>query len=299
MNKTGKISIITARCLAALMAAGILFFVPAVPAHADSVIIGEAASGERGLSGNTAGDQSGSEVDMGSWAYGGGPHSWQYVLRAKDPSLAKKIAANMIAACENNYVGYDLGSPDRTSFYDTAKAYDWDIASIETPCETTCSCCVSVCLNAAGVDVPRNWASGAVPDDVMATGQFDCFTSSDYTASPAKLLPGDILVASSHTAMVVKSPNPFEFDVTYQDTKGEEQSTKVVEGDKIQMNLNNGTEIKSVKIEDSTDLKKYEPDKKNASFAGWKLKDDGVFVASYRAKVMAIGTDSKKVKIED
>ena len=305
-NKTKiseRITKITAQCLVAvLVAVGILFTAPAEPAYADSVIIGEAASGESGLSGNKAGDQTGSEVSCGSWVYGGSsdsPHHWNYVLRAKDPSIAKKIAKNMIAACDNDYIGYDLGSPDRTSLYDTAQAYDWDIAAIEDPCETTCSCVVSVCLNAAGIDVPRNWASGVVPEDVMATGQFECYTSSDYTASSAKLLPGDILVSTSHTAMVVKSPNPFEFDVTYRDAEYGEQTIKVAEGEMIQMNFNNGAKIKSLKIEDSANLNNYEPVKKNAAFAGWEFKDNNIFAASYRPNVMAIGADSKKVKIQN
>ena len=283
------------------VAAMVVFFAPVHPAYADSVVVGEACSGEGGkLHGCSAGDQSGSEVDLGGWSCGGAS-SWDYVLRAKDPSIAKKLAANMIAACNNDHVGYDQDSPDRDSLYDAAKANNWDIAGITTNCETTCASVVSVCLNAAGVSVPRTWCSGEVRDDVMATGMFDCYTSSDYTRSSAKLLPGDILVNDEvHTAMVVESPNPFEFEVKYQDTKGKAQTTKVVEGDNIQLNLNNGKKVQSVKIEDTTDLSTYKPEKQGASFSGWKHDDEeDVFVAQYKPSVMAIQTQKKKVKIEE
>ena len=301
--KNNLLAIVISRCLVvALMTAGLLFIAPVQTSYGASVIIGQATNGEGGsIAGCTAGDQSGGEVSTTGWRYGGGPFSWDFVLRAKDPAIAKKLAANMIAACENDCVGYDQNSPDRNSLYDCAEANNWDIAGITTNCETTCASVVSVCLNAAGVNVPRTWQSGEVYDDVMATGQFIAYTSSDYTASPDKLLPGDILVTDgTHTAMVVESPNPFEFDVKYIDTKGEEQTERIEEGSNIQLNLNNGKKLQSVKIKDSTDLSSYKPEKQGAEFAGWKYKeDDDVFVAQYKPSAMAMSTGSKKVKIEE
>lgn len=184
-------------------------------AYSKSIVIGQAASGEGGkLRGCKAGDQSGKEVSTTKWSYSkknGAYNNWKYVFRAKDPNVALKIAASMRAACDNNHVGYDQRYPDRCTLYDEAKKANWDISSITTDCETTCASVVSVCLNTAGVNVPRKWASTRVYKDLMKTGQFECLTSSKYTASKANLMPGDILCSpTKHTAMVVKSPNRYD-----------------------------------------------------------------------------------------
>lgn len=260
------------------------------------VRIGEAACGENGLTGNSPGNQTGNELQTGGF-YGG----WTYVFRAKDPSIAKKMAASMKAACENQHVGYDLKDPDRETLYDVAKANDWDIASITTDCETTCVDLVSVCLNSAGVEMPSAWASVAVYGDLMPTGQFDCYTSSDYTNSPAKLLPGDILCnpGGPHTAMVIESPNKFLFEVKYIDEQGGDQTAKAEEGSEVKLYLNNGKDSTPVTIIDQTDLGKYAPSKSGYEFKGWEKKEDeNTFTARYSSSQRALRTGSKKKDLE-
>lgn len=265
------------------------------------VVIGQATNGEGGkLRGCTAGDQSGSEVSLGSWGYGSGAYKWKYVFRAKDPSVAKKMAENMKAAAANNHVGYDQNSPDRNTFYDEAKKVGWDISAITTNCETTCGSAISVCINAAGIEVPRTWYSEIIPRDIMKTGAFDAYTTSDFVASDAKLLPGDILCnPDAHSAMVVESPNKFTFIVSYKDDKGNDAETEITEGDSVYLNLNNGKNSESVVVENEVDLKDYEPEKKSYDFSGWTQTDENTFSANYESSTGAIKTSNKKLKSLD
>lgn len=262
---------------------------------ASGVKIGQATSGDHGSRGNKAGDQSGSEVSVSNWSYGrssDSPFHWNYVFRAKDPMLGLQLAKNMKAAAANNHVGYDKGTPDRYTFYDAAKSADWNIEAVATNCETTCASAVSVCLNAAGVRVPRLWFSEIVYEDIMATGLFDCYRDSAYTASSANLLPGDILLAPTHTAMVVESPNHFTFRVTYSDTKGKEDVAYVEETSNVQLNPNNGEKIYNVEVKGDIDLKDYTPEKADGAFLGWEKVDDNSYSAQYASYAAPIAIPS-------
>lgn len=268
------------------------FFIALSPVYAVGTVIGQAAAGEGGsLSGNVAGDQSGHEVAVSN--YRGG--KWTYVFRAKDPATAKKIAQFMKDACANDHIGYDM--KDRMTLYYVAEANNWDLTTITTNCETTCVDLVSVCLNAAGVKAPYGWSSKAVYGDLMPTGLFECIPGSEYSASMA--LPGDILCAPDmpHTAMIVESPNPFYFDVTYKDSKGQSQTTKVMDGSEIKLNLNNGKKEVPVTIETTTDLSEYEPDRDGAKFKGWSKNDDDSFSAKYQSEMAAISTGNVRKAI--
>lgn len=204
--------------IAAILLAIVLLFsgiiildTPAVSA-ASSVRIGQATSDENGnIRGGKAGDQTGNEVATAKWSYSsrdGNYNNWKYVIRAKDPAIASRLADCMKKACANNHIGYDQSYPDRCSAYDEAKAVNWQIDKIQNDCETTCAQIVSVCVNAVGISVGRYWDSSQVVDDLRATGKFSILTSSEFTASSSLLEPGDILVSPGvHTAMVVESPN--------------------------------------------------------------------------------------------
>lgn len=185
---------------------------PAVSA-ASSCRIGQACCDERGeIYGGRAGDQTGREVAISNWSYSnssGASDHWVYVFRAKDPAVARQLAASMIAACNNDHIGYDLSNDDRETLYREARKKNWNIAAITTDCETTCVDLVSVCLNSAGINAPDVWASVLVYDFLMRTGKFNVYTTSAFTSSPSKLEPGDILCNPNapHTAMVVESAN--------------------------------------------------------------------------------------------
>lgn len=178
-----------------------------------SVIIGEAASGERGLSGNTPGDQKGWEVDTGGWAYSSksnSPNHWQYVFRAKDINARLRIAQAVIDACNNRHVGYDWGWPDRKSFFKEAEKVGFDISKVNVNCECSCSELANVGVAAAGlkgyVSEDQQANVGTLADHLKDSKEFYRYTSSDYVASSSKLIPGDILIGSVHTCTVVKTP---------------------------------------------------------------------------------------------
>lgn len=274
------------------------------PVHADSSVrLGQATNGEGGkLRGCRAGDQSGGEVSTAKWGYSGkssSPQHWVYVFRAKDPEKAKIMAATMKAAAANNHVGYDQQTPDRYSFYEQAKAHDWDVTQITANCETTCGAAIAVCANAAGIKVSRGLYSGVMYKGLMGSGEFECFTSSDYTASTAKLLPGDVLCnPKAHTAMVIESPNPFMYDVKYQNTDGKKKTAKVEENKTVQLNYNNGAKVKTVKVEKKVDLSRYQPAKADHDFKGWVRVDDTTFSAMYDSDRAAIRTNNTAVETQ-
>ena len=290
-KNTAKMNMVMIAC-AFILCLAVSFLIASAPVYAEGTVIGQAAAGEGGsLTGNVAGDQSGHEVATST--YKGG--KWVYVFRAKDPATAKAIAENMKAACANNHIGYDM--KDRMTLYYVAEANGWDLSTITTNCETTCVDLVSVCLNAAGVPAPYGWASKSVYGDLMPTGLFDCIPGSEYDASMA--LPGDILCNPNmpHTAMIVESPNKFFFDVTYRDSKGKSQTTQVMDGEEITLNLNNGNKEEKVTVETTTDLSEYEPDRDGARFKGWTKNDDDTFSAKYQSEMASISTGNKRKSI--
>ena len=82
-----------------------------------AVKVGSARIDEHGKArGGQAGDQTGKEVSTQNWYL----HSkgWR-VYRAKNPSVAEKIARCMEMACKNSKIGYDQGS--RNTLYKEAE----------------------------------------------------------------------------------------------------------------------------------------------------------------------------------
>lgn len=172
---------------------------------ARDALIGQARNDEhKKTRGGSAGDQTGKEVAISGWSHGSSWNHWSYVARFKDPEKARIAADAMEAACNNNHVGYDQSN--RTSLYNVAKAANWDIENITTNCECSCSPLVSVCINAAGVSVPAGWwtANKSMKAAMQATGEFEFYTDSSYTASTKNLKRGDILVTTGrHAGMVL------------------------------------------------------------------------------------------------
>ena len=170
-----------------------------------SIKIGHASADERGkANGGTAGDQTGGEVCIRTWY----SSPWDAVLRPKNATQAEKMAKAMEAACANKNIGYD--QYQRNDLYTQAKKAGWDLAKIATPCETDCSALVTVCAQAAGIDVP--YISGNAPytgimkAQFLKTGAFDLLTASQYLTSDAYLKRGDILLRTSgHTAMALEN----------------------------------------------------------------------------------------------
>lgn len=172
-----------------------------------AVTIGHASIDERGKANSgQAGDQTGKEVCTRSWYARG----WTVLLRAKDPAVAEKMAKSCEAACANAHVGYD--QYQRNTLRTEARKAGWDLSKITTDCETDCSAFMTVCAEAAGIDMGSAYTSGNAPvtsnmkQKFVGTGAFEALTDSKYLTSDRYLRRGDILVYEpGHTVMVLSN----------------------------------------------------------------------------------------------
>lgn len=175
-----------------------------------SVLIGHASIDENGKAhGGRAGDQTGREVCIRSWYKNG----WSVVLRPKSPAIAEKMAHFCEDVCANALVGYDQWQ--RNTLRDRAREAGWNGARISTACETDCSAFMTVCAEAAGVNMDRcyiNLGNGQLNapvtsimrDSFRATGAFEVLTEAKYLTTDKYLKRGDILVKeTAHTVMVL------------------------------------------------------------------------------------------------
>ena len=186
MTKKGLCSLLVAAILIISISCAFSFKVFA----ASSVKMGHASISETGDDNGEKGDQTGQEVFTCPWYV---PDlKWEYVIRAKDSSVAEKIAVAMEQACENDKIGY--GQADRTTLYMEAKKKNWNLSAISNPCNTDCSALVAVCVNAAGIQVSENMATGDEKEILLGTGCFDVYTSNDYIGKDENLKRGDILL---------------------------------------------------------------------------------------------------------
>ena len=168
-----------------------------------AIRIGHASMDENGaIVGGTPGDQTGIEVCIRAWYNGG----WTFLARAGDSAAAEGIAAACEAGCANPNIGYDQAK--RNTLAEQAKAADYDLAMIDTPCAADCSSFVAVCVMAAGIDIP--FTSGNAPTTATLrsvlenTGAFSIYSDSRYLTGTGSLRRGDILVKpGSHTVIVL------------------------------------------------------------------------------------------------
>ena len=172
-----------------------------------SVKIGHACIDENGtIHGGTAGDQTWKEVCTRKWYAGG----WTVLLRPKDSGVAEKMAKACEAGCANNKIGYD--QYQRNTLRTRAKAAGWDLAKITAACECDCSSFMTVCAEAAGIDMESTYTSGNAPTTstmrakFKSTGAFEVLTKNKYLSGSSYLRRGDILVKEgSHTVMALSN----------------------------------------------------------------------------------------------
>lgn len=208
-----------------------------------AIKIGHASSDEnRKASGGVAGDQTGGEVCIRSWY----SSPWDTVLRCIDSAKAEKMARACEAACANNNIGYDQFQ--RNTLNEQAKKVNYCLDKIKTPCECDCSSLMTVCAQAAGIDVPYVYGNapytGNMKDLFTKTGCFAAFTTSKYLTSDKYLRRGDILVRTSgHTAMALENGS-----------SGGAASTNKTTGEVCSVELttlskgNKGTQVKAMQI---------------------------------------------------
>ncbi len=169
-----------------------------------SIKIGHAVSDEQEKTrGGAAGDPTGGEVLFATWYN----KDWENVLRAKDDGVKEKIAAAMEKAVNNNAIGYD--QDQRTTLYTQAQKVGFDFSKITAKCECDCSSLVAACIIAAGISVSKDIATGNMVAAIVATGNFDRFTSTDYTRSDKKLRRGDIVQRTGHTFVVLENGSDY------------------------------------------------------------------------------------------
>ena len=200
--------------------------------------IGHAVCDENGrASGGKPGDQTGKEVRIAKWyCYNDSP--WIAVFRAKSTSVRKKLAKAMVAACNNDNIGYNQAK--RTTLYNLAKANGWQLDKVGL-CETDCSALVAVCVNAAGITVSKDMYTGNELDVLKATSQFKIYTSDEYCKSQKKLKKGDILLKKGHTAMVVKVEDVYKDVVaTKYPAKKDEKLAGIYKVTADALNMRNG-----------------------------------------------------------
>ena len=172
-----------------------------------AVKIGHASKDESGkISRGTAGDQTGKEVCTRNWYAGG----WTVLLRPKSSTVAEKMAKACEAGCSNKKIGYD--QYQRNTLRTKAKAASWNLNKITAACECDCSSFMTVCAEAAGINMSGTYTSGNAPTTstmrakFKATGAFDVLTADKYLKGSDHLKRGDILVKEgSHTVMVLSN----------------------------------------------------------------------------------------------
>lgn len=176
--------------------------------YSKKTIIGQAACNERGeIYGGEPGDQTEREVRTSKWSSN---YGWIYVFRHKDPKTRLKIARYAMDICKNQNIGYNASKPNRYTAWDIAKDNGYDFKGISEPCDTTCSQLISMVLRAVGTPkeyAPRHMDIAAMTEVMPLNPDLIMYQDEAYTQSSENLLPGDILLSSHHTAIVVKSPN--------------------------------------------------------------------------------------------
>lgn len=161
------------------------------------IIIGSARIDEKGgIQGGAVGDQKqkstpdvSGEVSMQDFYVH--KKGW-YVLRAKDPEIADKIATAMKMACNNSNIGYSQS--------DRGGIIRWGTWA-DKPCNCDCSSLVRECIIEASGKDPGNFNTGSEALYLVASGLFE--EKIEYTAN-MNLFVGDVLVTKGHTAIVVE-----------------------------------------------------------------------------------------------
>lgn len=168
-----------------------------------AIKIGHATIDENGKGyGGAAGDQTGKEVRTLNWYAGG----WHTVLRPKRPALAEGSAAACEAACANKNIGYDQKKADRNSLYEQARAVNFDLSKIDTPCECDCSSLLHVCAIAGGAALEYGsnaFTTRSMVEKLVASGEYEALTEEKYLTADTYLRRGDILVKTGHTVMAL------------------------------------------------------------------------------------------------
>lgn len=165
-----------------------------------SLLCGWASQSEKKTINGKKGDQTGTEVKLGSY-YDFGQN---VVIRFNSIAKRKKAAKAMKALCKNDNIGY--GQNDRSTLYKECQRIKWDISRISEikKCNCDCSEICGCCINFA-------YGKEIVPSAITTT-TFESYTVGRYPLkfkkvtkiNKDKLKRGDMpLKAGKHIIMVV------------------------------------------------------------------------------------------------
>lgn len=168
-----------------------------------AVYLAQASCDENGnYVGGQAGNQSGTELNIRGY-YASSSNEWQ-CYRAKDATVAKKIAENASGAVANRNIGYDQN--ERNTIRTKAQKVNLVLAAINEACECDCMSLAGECAICAGASDAILFAGGNLPwtgnahAKLLETGMFD-YKGSGLAES--QLCVGDILVRDGHAVIVV------------------------------------------------------------------------------------------------
>ena len=230
-----------------------------------SVIIGQASIDERGYaSGGKAGDQTGVECNTRTWY----SYPWDTYFECTDNDLAKKAASYMKSICNSSAFGYDQGQ--RWTGLNAIVKNDKKVKGASNS-EFDCSSLVLSCYALAGLKINgvnmntplSSWGyTGDMCDNLLATGKFKKYISSEYVNSCSKAKVGGIyLNTQCHVCMVISSPNSVV------------STSSVKKSKKVKITNNAGLYMKNEKDPvGKTSIKKLSI--KKGTTIEW-LKDDG------------------------
>lgn len=163
-----------------------------------AVRLAQASKGETGYTGQQAGNQTGSELNIRQWY----SRPWDTILRPYDRMLGQQIAyvASVLVSCKN--IGYDQS--DRTTLYDECARIGWNLARLSEirPCECDCSSLIAVILRFCGISITKYVNTSSMTVSVQNTGLFDVLREPQYLNNGDYLLPGDIVLNTWHHVAV-------------------------------------------------------------------------------------------------
>lgn len=211
--------------------------------------ISNASSNEKGgITGGSAGDQTGKEIRVIDWY---NPSSaWDWYIEHPDDAVMEWTAILAEEMAENPLVGYDQGN-DRNTFWEQLKVSKYRPKNIKKACECDCSSGVGAIVKAVGylLDIPelkkvshQCW-TGNILSALVSAG-FKASNDPKYLTSDRYVRRGGILLnLDGHVTTFVSDglkPTPIG-----------ETTTSSVGGDKVTVSLDilkkgsKGSQVKS------------------------------------------------------
>lgn len=165
------------------------------------------------IAGGAAGNQNGKELNTRE-LYSSSSRPWLFILRALNTAVQAEACKQAKAGVSNPFIGYDQN--ERNTLLAAAKAANWQLANITTPCETDCSAFGAVCLIAAVYNVLGKAAGDEVYNAMFAGGNLPATMNMEQKgrncskyiqvvpfSSFGAMQLGDVVTRDGHTVVCV------------------------------------------------------------------------------------------------